>query len=312
MKHILNPVITGPTATGKSSLGIMLAQKIDGEIVSADSMQVYKHMDIGTAKPTSKEMYGVPHHMLDFVPPQENYSVAQYVKEASICIDDIIKRGKQPIIVGGSGLYIDSLLAGRTFLSRGDNKLREQLENEFDNTGGDIMLSKLRDVDPESAVKLHSNDKKRIVRALESYITTGKTISQHDIESKAIPPRYDAVKIALSFSDRADLYANIDRRVDEMISDGLVDEVRSLMKMGVPRKSTSMQAIGYKEISAAIDSGSDISEAVEKIKMESRRYAKRQLTWLRRDNEIKWIIWENTPDLEGAVQRILELINEKK
>jgi len=305
-------VITGPTATGKSALGVKLAKEVDGEIVSADSMQVYKNMDIGTAKPTVEEMCGVPHHLLDFIPPQEDYSVARYVNDASECIDDILKRGKQPILVGGSGLYIDSLLAGRTFLPRGDDILRKQLEDEFDSIGGEAMLAKLHEVDANSAGKLHSNDKKRIVRALESFLTTGKPISEHDIESKAIPQRYNATKIALTFSDRSVLYERINKRVDDMVSRGLVDEVNSLLKMGVSRKSTSMQAIGYKEISTFLCNETVVSGAVDTIKMESRRYAKRQLTWLRRDEDVKWIVWESAPDHTSATRTIMEFLDEAK
>jgi len=295
-------VITGPTATGKSVMGVQLAKQIDGEIVSADSMQVYKYMDIGTAKPTIEERDAVTHHLVDFIHPSEDYSVARYIRDASDCIDDILQRGKQPILVGGSGLYIDSLLSGRYFSARGDTALRQELENEYDNIGGESMLLKLGNVDPEAAEKLFANDKKRIIRALETFITTGKTISEHDAETKKTPPRYHAKKYALTYSDRAILYERIDHRVDNMISSGLVDEVKSLHKMGVSGKCTSMQAIGYKEISAAITYGSDISAAIEKIKMESRRYAKRQLTWLRRDDEVNWIAWDDTPTFERFLQ----------
>ena len=304
-------VITGPTATGKSALGVLLARKIDGEIVSADSMQVYKYMDIGTAKPTADEMCGVPHHLIDILPPSEDYSVARYVEDASKCIDDIFLRKKQPILVGGSGLYIDSLLAGRTFSARGDDGLRKKLEDEFEDVGGEAMLNKLREVDADSAARLHINDRKRIIRALEAFLTTGKTISEHDALTKSLPSRYDAVKVALNFSDRTELYAGIDRRVDEMMSRGLEAEVMSLLKMGISQSSTSMQAIGYKEISAALVDESDINNAVEKVKMESRRYAKRQLTWLRRDENAKWITWESLPDLDRGVREIV-VANEAK
>ncbi|MCL2662331.1 MAG: tRNA (adenosine(37)-N6)-dimethylallyltransferase MiaA [Oscillospiraceae bacterium] len=291
-------VITGPTATGKSALGVQLAKQIDGEIVSADSMQVYKYMDIGTAKPTNEERENIPHHLIDFVHPSEDYSVARYIRDASDCINEIIKRGKQPILVGGSGLYIDSLLSGRSFSARGDAGLRQELEEEYENTGGEVMLKKLGSFDPKTADKLHANDKKRIIRALETYLITGKTISQHDAETKAKPPRYNALKYALTFLDREKLYERIDRRVDDMISLGLVDEVISLLKMGISNKCTSMQAIGYKELTAVLTCGTDIETALEKIKMESRRYAKRQLTWLRRDDDVKWIVWEDEPDFE--------------
>ena len=305
-------VITGPTATGKSALGVRLAKVINGEIISADSMQVYTYMDIGTAKPTIDEMCGIPHHLIDFVPPQEDYSVARYVKDASKCIEEVIQRSKQPILVGGSGLYIDSLLAGRTFSDRGDDKLRKKLENEFDKIGGEAMLIKLCDVDAECAARLHANDKKRIVRALEVFMTTGKTISQHDLETKTFPSRYNALKIALTFSNRDELYARIDCRVDEMLSKGLEDEVRSLLQMGVSQNNTSMQAIGYKELSAAVLGQSDMRSAVDDVKMESRRYAKRQLTWLRRDKDVNWIEWESFPDFDRGVGEIMRLTHETK
>ena len=305
-------VITGPTATGKSALGIRLAKAIDGEIVSADSMQVYKHMDIGTAKPSIEEMRGVPHHMIDIIPPWEDYSVARYVEDASKCVDNILRRGKLPIIVGGTGLYIDSLIAGREFLIRGDAVLRRSLEAQYDKIGGEAMLIKLREIDADRAAKLHANDKKRIIRALETYDATGKPISLHDLESKNIPSRFGAIKFALTFLDRSELYARIDRRVDEMLTKGLENEVISLLSMNVSRNNTSMQAIGYKEFADVITRGSYLGTAVERIKMESRRYAKRQLTWLRRDNEVKWINWENTPDFERGANMIMEKIYEKK
>jgi len=301
-------VITGPTATGKSALGVRLAQSINGEIVSADSMQVYTHMDIGTAKPTSDEMGGIPHHLIDCVPPWEEYSVARYVEDASKCVDDIFRRNKQPILVGGTGLYIDSLLAGRFFQTRGADDLRRELEKEYDDIGGEAMLVKLHKVDNEAATKLHANDKKRIVRALEAFHTTGKPISEHNAESKTLPKRYDSVKIALMFSNRETLYSRIDHRVDAMMATGLEQEVNSLLQMNISRNCTSMQAIGYKEISDAIIEGADISTAVEKIKTESRRYGKRQLTWLRRDSEVKWLTWESEPNLESGVKEVTTLM----
>ncbi|MCL2819646.1 MAG: tRNA (adenosine(37)-N6)-dimethylallyltransferase MiaA [Oscillospiraceae bacterium] len=301
-------VITGPTATGKSELGIQLAKKINGEIVSADSMQIYKNMNIGTAKPNAEEMCGVPHHMIDVVSPLEDYSVARYIRDAESCIDSIIKRGNFPIIVGGTGLYIDSLISGRTFSARVDTAERLCLENEFDKTGGDAMLEKLRKVDAETAQRLHPNDKKRIIRALEIHNSTGKTISEHNNETKNLSPRYKTLKFALNYSQRAVLYSKINKRVDKMISMGLENEVRALLKMGLTAKNTSMQAIGYKEISAAITDESDIISAVEKIKMESRRYAKRQLTWLRRDSGTHWILWDKSPDFICGINTISELL----
>ena len=297
-------VITGPTASGKTAVGASLAKEISGEVVSADSMQIYKHMDIGTAKPSKDEMLGIPHHLLDIIEPWESYSVARYVDEASKSIDDILQRHKIPIIVGGTGLYIDSLLSGHGFSARGNEDLRKSLEIEYDTVGGQTMLARLGEFDTLSAGKLHLNDKKRIVRAIEVYETTGKSISQHDLETKSLPPRYDALKICLTYSNRDDLYAKIDERVDKMITLGLEQEVHRLLDMGVKADTTSMQAIGYKEMVEAISGKCTMAQAVDKIKMESRRYAKRQLSWFRRDENTKWITWEKAPDISEALEKI--------
>ena len=294
-------VITGPTASGKTALGAALAQRLGGEVVSADSMQIYRGMDIGTAKPTPEEMQGVPHHMIDIADPTENYSVSRYAKEAAACVDDILARGKLPIVVGGTGLYIDSLIAGRTFADgTADTALRQELSERYDEIGGEGLLGELRKVDPERAAKLHPADKKRIVRAMEVYILTGRTITQHDAETRAVPPRYDAAKIALDFAVRQDLYDRIDRRVDIMVQQGLFDEVRALLAAGVPADCTAMQAIGYKEAVAAVQGKAAPQDAVAAIQLASRRYAKRQLTWLRRDQDLFWLRHEKTPDMDRA------------
>ncbi|MCL2366918.1 MAG: tRNA (adenosine(37)-N6)-dimethylallyltransferase MiaA [Oscillospiraceae bacterium] len=298
-------VITGPTASGKTAVGALLAQALSGEIVSADSMQVYQYMDIGTAKPTVGEMLGIPHHLISFVAPQKDYSVARYVEDASECIDGILARNKVPIIVGGTGLYIESLLSGRGFSLRGDEDLRRSLEVEYDIVGGKAMLERLRQFDPLSADRLHFNDKRRVVRAIEIFEITGKTISQHDLETKALPPRYNARKFALTATVRSDLYARVNARVDKMISDGLEYEVRFLLDMGVSALATSMQAIGYKEMVGFIRGEFDMIQALDKIKMESRRYAKRQLSWFRRYEDIKWITWESAPDVSRMVEVII-------
>lgn len=296
-------VITGPTATGKTALSVALAEKIGGEVVGADSMQIYKYMDIGTAKPTAEETHGVPHHMIDIVMPQESYSVSRYAEEASACVDDILSRGMIPIVTGGTGLYIEALIAGRHFAPEAvSSGLRREISDEYDSLGGEKMLELLSLFDPESGAKLHPNDKKRIVRAFEVYYTSGKTISQHNAETKAAPPRYDTYKLALNFAVRDDLYARIDGRVDNMMQAGLEGEVRSLLDMGVSVDCTSMQAIGYKEIAAAVLSGGDIVEAAETVKRESRRYAKRQISWFSRDKTIKWINWEKLPDLADGLR----------
>ena len=294
-------VITGPTASGKTALGVALAQRLGGEVVSADSMQIYRGMDIGTAKPTPEEMQGVPHHMIDIADPAENYSVSRYAAQAAACVDDILARGKLPNVVGGTGLYIDSLIAGRTFADgTADTALRQELSERYDEIGGEGLLGELRKVDPERAARLHPADKKRIVRAMEVYILTGKTITQHDAETRAVPPRYDAAKIALDFADRQDLYDRIDRRVDAMVRQGLFDEVRALLAAGVPADCTAMQAIGYKEAVAAVRGEASPQDAVAAIQLASRRYAKRQLTWLRRDPDLFWIRHEKTPDMDRA------------
>lgn len=294
-------VITGPTATGKTALGIALAKSFGGEVISADSMQLYKHMDIGTATPDDAERDGVPHHMLSVIEPWEDYSVSRYVEDAAACVDDVLARGKLPIIVGGTGLYIDSLLSGRGFMG-GDPALREKFSEQYDAEGGEAMLRLLAKVDEESAGRLHANDKKRIVRALEVYHATGKSITQHNIETKSLPPRYKYCRLALTFEDRERLYERIGRRVDIMMEQGLVDEVKALIAMGVDESTTAMQAIGYKEIALALRGQCSMEEAVETVKRESRRYAKRQLSWLSGKADVNWIRWKNSPDLEWARQ----------
>lgn len=281
-------VITGPTATGKTALGVELAERLGGEVVSADSMQVYEHMDIGTAKPTSEEMRGIAHHMMGVASPFEGYSVARYVEEAARCIADITARGKTAILVGGTGLYIDSLISGRDFADMGGT-LRDELSQRYDDEGGAALLAELASFDAESAARLHSNDKKRIVRAIEIYRLTGETISAHDERTRREPPRYDAIKLALTFREREQLYARIDSRVDEMMRRGLAQEVQTLLDMGLSGEHTAMQAIGYKELAEALGGACSIDEAAELIKLRSRRYAKRQLSWLRRDDSVFWI-----------------------
>ena len=296
-------VVCGPTATGKTALGIELALRLGGEIVSADSMQVYRRMDIGTAKATAEERARVPHHMLDVCEPWEDYSVSRYVQEASAVCDGLLARGKIPVIVGGTGLYIDSLLAGRDFAGRqeGDDALRLRLEADYERLGGEAMLERLRAFDPERAAKLHPGDRRRIVRAMEIYQLTGKTITQHDRETQALPPRYQAKTIVLSFADRADLYARIDRRVEQMVSAGLFAEVEALLKEGLSPACTAMQAIGYKEAVQALEGSISRQEAVERIQLNSRRYAKRQLTWFGRNREARWIRWEREPRFDRAL-----------
>lgn len=304
-------VICGPTASGKTALAVELALRHRGEVVSADSMQIYRRMDIGTAKPTPEEMGGVPHHMLDVADPEEDFSVARYVDMAAKCVDDILSRGRLPILAGGTGLYIDSLLSGRTFAPfQPDSPLRGQLEEQLRREGGAAMLARLAQVDPDSAARLHPNDEKRIVRALEVYQSTGKTITQHNLETQAIPPRYDALTLALAFERREDMWSRIDRRVDQMMDQGLVAEVQGLLDSGVPAKCTAMQAIGYKEMAAALLSGGDVRAAAEEIQLRSRQYAKRQLTWFKRNKAARWLLWGREPDFAAALQTSTEYMEE--
>ena len=304
-------VVCGPTASGKTALAVELAKARGGEVVSADSMQIYRRMDIGTAKPTMEEMQGIPHHMIDIIDPAEDFSVARYVDMAAERVDDILARGKLPIVAGGTGLYIDSLLSGRTFSAFSpESPLRGELEGRIRAEGGQALLDELAKVDPESAARLHPNDEKRIVRALEVYLTTGKTITRHNAETLAIPPRYEALTLNLSYERREDMWHRIDKRVDVMMAQGLVEEVRALLDSGVPDKCTAMQAIGYKEMVHAVRVTGDYAAGAEEIKLRSRQYAKRQLTWFKRNTQARQLVWGSDPDLFAAVRRSTEFMEE--
>ena len=296
-------VITGPTASGKTALAVELAKLRGGEVVSADSMQIYRGMDIGTAKPTLDEMQGVPHHMLDVVDPDENFSVARYVDMAAACVDDILSRGKLPIVAGGTGLYVDSLLSGRDFAAFDpDSDLRARLEADFAAEGGEAMLKKLAEVDPESAARLHPNDAKRIIRALEVFASTGMTITEHNERTRQVPPRYDALTITLAFDRREDMWERIDRRVDAMMAQGLADEVRTLLNRGLDPRCTAMQAIGYKEFTSALTGNGDLLAAAEEVKLRSRQYAKRQLTWFARNQAARRYSWGSEPNIHDCLR----------
>ena len=304
-------VVSGPTASGKTALAVELALAHNGEVVSADSMQIYRRMDIGTAKPTRAEMRGVPHHMLDVADPEEDFSVARYVELAAACVDGILARGKLPIVAGGTGLYIDSLLSGRTFARFDpDSPLRRELEEELARRGGAALLEELARVDPDTAARLHPNDDKRIVRALEVYRSTGTTLTAHNAMTRSLPPRYSALTLALAFQRREDMWDRIDRRVDRMMADGLAEEVRALLDSGVPDRCTAMQAIGYKEMAAALRGDGDTARAAEEIKLRSRQYAKRQLTWFRRNPDARWLLWDREPDLSAALQASTKYLSE--
>ncbi len=281
--------IAGPTASGKTALSIGLAKALGGEIVSCDSMQVYKRMDIGTAKPTEAEMEGVPHHMLSVAEPWEDFSVGKYCAMATPIVDDILERGKTAIIVGGTGLYMDALIRGNSFAPVPSTGCRERLEALAASEGIEAVIAKLREVDPESADRLHPSDQKRIIRAMEVYLETGETITEHNRKTREIPPRYTPVWFALEDADRATLYERIDRRVEIMLQQGLLGEIRSLLAEGVPEKCTAMQAIGYKEFVDALQGRSTIESATALVQQASRNYAKRQLTWFRRNPNMHWL-----------------------
>lgn len=303
-------VICGPTATGKTRLGIELARVLDGEIVSADSMQVYRGMDIGTAKATAAERAAAVHHMLDVADPGEDYSVARYVEDAAACCEDILSRGKRLILVGGTGLYIDSLISGRDFAGRdSDDALRRRLDADYEEFGGEAMLARLRLIDPDRADKLHAADRRRIVRALEIYELTGETATAHDKRTRALPPRYEASTVVLGFKERAELYRRIDARVDQMVDEGLFDEVRRLLDAGLDSNCTAMQAIGYKEPAMALRGELDRNDAIARIKQSSRRYAKRQLTWFSRYTDALRIDWDSRPDFPQALRLSTEYLH---
>lgn len=280
--------VVGPTASGKTAYAVELALARGGEVVSCDSMQIYRHMEIGTAKPTPEEMRGVPHHMLDFVEPETNYSVADFVRDARRCIANILERGRLPILCGGTGLYLDSVLNQIEFAQeKPDPDYRAALTTLAREKGPLAVHALLAERDPEAAAAIHPNNVKRVIRALEIGKSTGLTKGEADRRARKTP-LYDPEIYGLRM-ERERLYRRIDRRVDRMMEQGLLEEVRGLLARGVPRTATAMQAIGYKELAAYLDGLCTLPEAVETIKRETRRYAKRQLTWFRRNPEIIWI-----------------------
>ena len=304
-------VVVGPTASGKTKMAVELALRHNGEVVSADSMQIYRTLDIGTAKPTQEEMQGVPHHMLDVAEPDEDFSVARYVEMASACVDDILARGKLPILAGGTGLYIDSLLSGRKFAAFStESPLRGELQERAKLQGSETLWQELKGIDPEAAQRLHPNDEKRIIRALEVWYQTGMTITEHNRLTQAIPPRYEAMTLGLAFEQREDMWNRIDCRVDEMMAQGLVEEVRSVLERGIPTSCTAMQAIGYKEMVQAVQNNGNVLAAAEEVKLRSRQYAKRQLTWFRRNQATHWHRWGKNPDFQQALRASTEYMRE--
>ena len=298
--------IAGPTASGKTALAVELAKRFNGEVVSCDSMQIYRRMDIGTAKPFPEERQGIPHHMIDVADPDEDFSVGRYCQMASPIVDDIVARGKTAIIAGGTGLYMDSLIKGNDFAPFPSTGCRERLEAQCDEMGMEFMMNMLREIDPEAAERIH--DRKRMIRALEVYQETGETITEHNRKTQLIPPKYSPLWFGLDFEPRQALYDRIDLRVDMMLQQGLVEEIRNLLASGIPEKCTAMQAIGYKEFVDALDGRCTIEEAVAQVQQSSRRYAKRQLTWFRRNKAMNWLVRQSGEGAEEILERAIRIV----
>lgn len=294
-------VVCGPTASGKTGLAVELAKRLDGEVISADSMQLYTGLDIASAKPTKEEMQGIPHHMMDFLPPTTSFSVADYVEMARKKIAEVAARGKLPIIAGGTGLYINSLVDNIEFDdTSSDMAYRDELRAIEKEKGAGFLLEMLREVDPESAEKLHANNQSRIIRALEVYHISGKKMSDVQAESRRNPSPYEPCMIALNYTDRQDLYDRINKRVDIMLEQGLLEEAREFFTHS--DYDTAAQAIGYKELKPYFDGKATLEECVEHLKQATRHYAKRQLTWFRKDKRINWINVDKSTSSEEIIE----------
>ena len=295
--------VCGPTASGKTALSIALAKAFDGEVVSCDSMQIYKGMEIGTAKPTEEEMDGVPHHLMGFCDPAETFSVVDFTTLANEAIRDIAARGKTPFLVGGTGLYARSLLRAVPFTENSrDEAVRAALQAEFETDGIEGIYARLKAVDPESAEQIHPNNTKRVIRALEYYLTAGEPFSAQAKASKLVDSAYDYVMLCLDFRDRERLYERINRRVDLMLDAGLLEEAKRYYEQYGTAGKTSVQAIGYKELFPYFDGVCTLDEAVENIKRETRRFAKRQLTWFRREENTAWLYLDDYADASAMIE----------
>lgn len=309
MKKPLVAVVVGPTASGKTSLSVELAKKLNGEIVSADSMQIYRNMNIATAKPTEEEMQGVPHHLIDFLPMDESFSVADYKCKALAAVADIIGKGKLPIVVGGTGFYVDTLINNTEFLDYEKSDIREKLEKRAETDGVEALFAELEGIDPQTSSRLHLNDTKRIIRALEVYYSTGKTITEQRELSHLNESEYEWCVIGLNARERQFLYDRINLRVDLMLEQGLLDEAKSFFESDISH--TAAQAIGYKELKPYLDGYASLDEAVERLKMETRRYAKRQLTWFRRTPGIIWLNIDEMTKTE-LIEKSAEIIEQNR
>lgn len=300
--------ICGPTASGKTALSVALAKQLHTEIISADSMQIYRGMNIGTAKPTTNERQGIPHHLLDICEPDEPFSVARYVELADAAAQDVLSRGMTPIVVGGTGLYMDALIECSIFSGdETDLTVRKKYQDMADAQGNLAVHALLAAVDPESAQRLHPNNLKRVIRALEVYEQTGLTIGEFNRRHKRPAPKYSAVKIGVCPTDRQTLYDRIDKRVDQMLSDGLLQETQDLLAKGA-LTGTAAQAIGYKELLTFLEGRDTLDSCVQLLKQHSRNYAKRQLTWLKRDDSIHWIYYNRDEDFSDILQEATEYL----
>ncbi len=300
--------IAGPTASGKTALAVELAKELDGEVVSCDSMQVYKGLDIGTAKPALEERQGIPHHMIDVAEADEDFSVSRYCALATPIVEEIVARGKTAIIAGGTGLYMDALIKGNDFAPCPSTGVREQLEAQADREGMEAMGALLQSIDPEAAQRIR--DRKRLIRALEVYYETGETITEHNRRTQAIPPKFTPLWLGLDFEDRAALYQRIDLRVGLMLQQGLIAEIQGLLDAGIPESCTAMQAIGYKEFVAALGGQGSIEAAADQVRQASRRYAKRQLTWFRRNKAIHWLTRGSHQGAEEILAKARQVLHE--
>lgn len=303
-------VVSGPTASGKTALAVELAKKYGGEVISADSMQIYTDMDVASAKATVEEQQGIPHHMMDFLDPSESFSVADWVKMAGECAEDIISRGKIPVICGGTGLYISSFVDNLQFDdSECDYGFRDEMRKFVEENGAEALLEKLREVDPETASELHANNVSRVIRALEVYKTTGHTIAEAKRASRNAPSPYEFILLTLDFEQREQLHERINRRVELMLQNGLVQEARTCFDQ--PERPTAAQAIGCKELYPYFRGERTLEECVEELKLRTRQYAKRQLTWFRRDSRFHRIVICPGDGLAEAVEKASEIIDGK-
>ena len=308
MEKIKLIAVVGPTASGKTALGVEIAKRFNGEVVSADSMQIYKGMDIATAKPTAEEMQGIPHHLIDYVEPEETFSVARYIEDAEKAIADILSRNKLPVIVGGTGLYVDSLLNGLRFAEEpDDDNVRAELTELSKQHGNQYMHDMLSEIDPEYAKGLHPNNIGRVIRAIELYRLTGKTMSQQIEESKQIPSKYSPIMLGIDCLEREKLYQRINLRVDMMLKGGILDEAREFYKNH--NAKTAAQAIGCKEFLNYFTNQKSLEQCVEDLKRETRRYAKRQLTWFRRNENIHWLHRDMFENFESLLEEAFEVIS---